>query len=129
MAKRMLLRVQVISADGDQHRLLAASRRGALLTGTIRCRASQSALEQLAGVNLTNANLTGANLVWAVFQSVTLTGADFNGATGCSKVTGSPHSPTLHHLAPTHSHPPADRRASGLAQGTPSRISAYLFKR
>ena len=43
MAKSMLLRVQVISADGDQHRLLAAPRRGALLTGTTRRRASQSA--------------------------------------------------------------------------------------
>jgi hypothetical protein len=43
VATRPLLRVQVISGDGDQHRLLAASRRGALLTGTTRCRASQSA--------------------------------------------------------------------------------------
>jgi len=35
--------VQVVSGDGDQHLLLAPSRRGTLLTGTTRCRASQSA--------------------------------------------------------------------------------------
>ena len=45
-----MLRVQVISGEGDQNRLLAASRRGALPAGTSRCRAFQFARAQVSRV-------------------------------------------------------------------------------